>query len=31
MTGIFLGKGTFGTVKKCFSKIYSKCYAVKWI
>ena len=31
MDGIFLGKGSFGTVKKCFSKIDSKSYAVKWI
>ena len=31
MGGIFLGKGTFGTVKKCFSKLDKKWYAVKWI
>ena len=28
---MLLGKGAFGTVKKCFSKIYLKFYAVKWI
>ena len=27
--GILLGKGTFGIVKKCFSKIHKKYYAVK--
>ena len=29
MGGIFLGKGTFGTVKKCFSKLNKKFYAIK--
>ena len=28
---MLLGKGAFGIVKKCFSKIDSKFYAVKWI
>ena len=28
-TGIFLGKGTFGIVKKCISKIDIKYYAIK--
>ena len=31
MTGIFLGKGSFGIVKKCLSKKDSKYYAIKWI
>ena len=27
--GLFLGKGTFGIVKKCFSKKDKKEYAIK--
>ena len=26
-----LGKGTFGIVRKCFSKKDKKFYAIKWI
>ena len=26
-----LGKGTFGIVKKCLSKLYKKYFAIKWI
>ena len=28
---MLLGRGAFGTVKKCLSKNDSKFYAVKWI
>ena len=27
--GKLLGKGTFGIVKKCFSKLYKKYFAIK--
>ena len=30
-SGKHLGKGTFGVVKKCFSKKERKYFAVKWI
>ena len=29
--GNLLGKGTFGIVKKCISRIYGNYYAIKWI
>ena len=29
--GIFLGKGTYGTVRKCISKINNKPYAIKYV
>ena len=29
--GIFLGEGAFGTVKKCYSKIDKKDYAIKYV
>ena len=31
LIGFLLGKGTFGIVKKCYSKIDFKYYAIKWI
>ena len=29
--GTFLGKGAFGIVKKCYSKIDKKDYAIKYV